>query len=146
VSGKIVRKLALYQGQLRMAAHSIPVGFISAAAGGYGPAIQKDLTKVPETSNAPEGRPQSGNHSSVQRKIQDIAIRFLPTGLHLAFAGLIGRPVFPGVGDTAPDAKFECLLRIARLRRTEIGARTHPRGSVDHKDKHILPVEATSWI
>jgi len=68
VLGKIVRKLALYQGQLRIAAHSIPAGFISAAAGGYDPAIQKDLTKVPETSNAPEGRPQSGNRSPMQRK------------------------------------------------------------------------------
>jgi hypothetical protein len=75
VSGKIVRKLALYQGQLRMAAHSIPAGFISAAAGGYDPAIQKDLTKVPETSNAPERRPQSGNRSSMQRKMQGILIR-----------------------------------------------------------------------
>ena len=74
VSGKIVRKLALYQGQLRMAAHSIPAGFISDAAGGYGPAIQQDLTKVPETSNAPEGRPQSGNRTSMQRKIQGFSI------------------------------------------------------------------------
>ena len=39
---------------------------------------------------------------------------------------------FPRVGDTAlPDAKFECLLRIARLRRTEIGERTHSRGSAE---------------
>jgi hypothetical protein len=115
-----------------LAVHSIPAGFISAAAGGYDPAIQKDLTKVPETSNAPEGRPQSENRSSMQRKIQDILIRFLPTGLHLAFASLIGRPVSPGVGDTAPtDAKFECLLRIARLRRAEIGVQTHPRGSAE---------------
>jgi hypothetical protein len=75
VSGKIVRKLALYQGQLRMAAHSIPAGFISAAAGGYDPAIQKDLTKVSETSNAPERRPQSGNRSSMQLKMQGILIR-----------------------------------------------------------------------
>jgi hypothetical protein len=80
-----------------MAMHSIPVGFISAAAGGYDPAIQKDLIKVPETPNAPEERPQSGNRSSLQRKIQGIPIRFLPTGLHLAFAGLIGRPVSPGL-------------------------------------------------
>jgi hypothetical protein len=75
VSGKIVRKLALYQGQWRMAAHSIPAGFISAAAGGYDPAIQKRLTKVPKISNAPEGRPQSGNRSSMQRKIQSISIK-----------------------------------------------------------------------
>jgi hypothetical protein len=58
VPGKIVRKLALYQGQLRMAAHFIPAGFFSAAAGGYDPAIQNDLTNVPETSNAKEGRPR----------------------------------------------------------------------------------------
>jgi len=28
----------------------------------------------------------------------------------------------------------------------EIGVQTHPRGSADHTDKHILPVEVTSWI
>jgi hypothetical protein len=49
-------------------------GFISVAAGGYDPAIQKDLTKVSKTSNAPEGCPQSGNRSSMQRKIQGISI------------------------------------------------------------------------
>jgi len=74
VSGKIVRKLALYQGKLRMAAHSIPAGFISAAAGGYDLAIQKVLTKVPETSNAPEGRPKVEIVLPCSEKIQGISI------------------------------------------------------------------------
>jgi hypothetical protein len=72
VPGKIARKPVLYQGHLRMAAHSNPAGSISAAAGGYDPAIQKDLTKVSKTSNVPEGRPQGGKRSSMQRKIQGI--------------------------------------------------------------------------
>jgi hypothetical protein len=72
VSGKIVRKFALYQGRLRMAARFIPAGFISAAAGGSDPVIQQDLTQVPETMNAPEGCPQRGNLSSRKwRKLND---------------------------------------------------------------------------
>jgi hypothetical protein len=68
VSGKVVRKHTFYQGQLRMAAYSIPAGFTSYAAGGTDPSIQKDLKKVPETLNAPEGHPKSGNRSSMHLK------------------------------------------------------------------------------
>jgi hypothetical protein len=60
VPAKIVRKLALYQGQLRSAALSIPAGFILAAAGGADLAIQKDLTKstgnIERTRRAPPKR------------------------------------------------------------------------------------------
>ncbi|MCX5837779.1 MAG: hypothetical protein NTW71_04580 [Deltaproteobacteria bacterium] len=74
VPGKVVRKTAIYQRQLRMAASFIPVGFISVSPGGFNPAIQQDLTQVSEISKASEKRLHSGNRYSMQRKIQDRSI------------------------------------------------------------------------